>query len=39
MLGVSKNTVETHVKQLVHRLTVARRTACVSKARAVGLLD
>jgi DNA-binding NarL/FixJ family response regulator len=39
VLGISENTVKTHIKQIFRRLNVARRTACVSKARAVGLLD
>ena len=39
VLGISENTVKTHIKQIFRKLNVARRTACVSKARTVGLLD
>lgn len=39
VLDISENTVKTHIKQIFRRLNVARRTACVSKARAIGLLD
>jgi DNA-binding NarL/FixJ family response regulator len=39
VLAISENTVKTHVKQIFRQLNVTRRTACVSKAQALGLLD
>ena len=39
VLGISENTVKTHIKQIFKQLNVTRRTACVSKARAMGLID
>ncbi len=39
VLAISENTVKTHVKQIFRQLNVTRRTACVSKAQTLGLLD
>jgi DNA-binding NarL/FixJ family response regulator len=39
VLAISENTVKTHIKQIFRQLNVTRRTACVSKAQALGLLD
>ncbi|MBO6633900.1 response regulator transcription factor [Parvibaculum sp.] len=39
VLDISENTVKTHIKLIFKRLNVARRTACVSKARTIGLID
>lgn len=39
VLGISENTVKTHIRHIFQRLNVERRTACVSKARTIGLID
>lgn len=39
ILGISENTVKTHIKQIFRQLNVTRRTACMSKAQSLGLLD
>ncbi len=39
VLAISENTVKTHIKQIFRQLNVTRRTACVSKAQSLGLLD
>lgn len=38
-LGISENTVKTHVRAIFRQLNVTRRTACVNRARALGLVD
>lgn len=39
VLGISENTAKTHIKHIFRQLNVSRRTACVSKARSIGLID
>lgn len=39
ILNISENTVKTHVSGLFRHLGVTRRTACVSRARALGLVS
>lgn len=39
VLGISENTTKTHIKHIFRQLNVSRRTACVSKARSIGLID
>ena len=38
MLGVSENTVKTHVKRVFKLLDVNSRAACVRKAQNIGLI-
>lgn len=38
VLNISENTVKTHIQNIFRQLNVSRRTACVSKARALGLI-
>ncbi len=39
VLGISENTVKTHVRTIFRQLGVTRRTACLNKARSLGLVD
>lgn len=39
VLGISENTAKTHIKNIFRQLNVSRRTACVSKARSIGLIE
>lgn len=38
VMNISENTVKTHIQNVFRQLNVSRRTACVSKARALGLI-
>lgn len=38
VLNISENTVKTHIQHIFRQLNVTRRTACVSKARSLGLI-
>lgn len=39
VLAISENTVKSHISATFKALGVTRRTACISKARALGLID
>tara|TARA_R110002124_G_scaffold56026_1_gene158546 strand:+ start:975 stop:1676 length:702 start_codon:yes stop_codon:yes gene_type:complete len=39
VLNISENTVKTHIQFIFRQLGVSRRTACVSKARSLGLIS
>ncbi|MDO8290461.1 MAG: response regulator transcription factor [Parvibaculum sp.] len=39
VLNISENTVKTHIQHIFRQLNVTRRTACVSKARSLGLIS
>lgn len=39
VLGITENTAKTHIKHIFRQLNVSRRTACVSKARSIGLIE
>lgn len=39
VLNISENTVKTHIQNVFRQLNVTRRTACVSKARNLGLIN
>ena len=39
ILNISENTVKTHVSAIFRQLGVTRRTACIGKARALGLIS
>tara|TARA_R110000824_G_scaffold118960_14_gene272194 strand:+ start:327488 stop:328159 length:672 start_codon:yes stop_codon:yes gene_type:complete len=39
VLNISENTVKTHIQNVFRQLNVTRRTACVSKARTLGLIS
>ncbi len=39
VLNISENTVKTHIQFIFRQLGVSRRTACVSKARSLGLIN
>tara|TARA_R110000868_G_scaffold56546_7_gene175022 strand:+ start:2938 stop:3621 length:684 start_codon:yes stop_codon:yes gene_type:complete len=39
VLNISENTVKTHIQAIFRQLGVSRRTACVSKARSLGLIS
>lgn len=39
VLGITENTTKTHMKTIFRQLNATRRTECVKKARALGLID
>lgn len=39
VLNISENTVKTHIQNIFRQMNVTRRTACVSKARTLGLIS
>jgi DNA-binding NarL/FixJ family response regulator len=39
VLNISENTVKTHIQNIFRLMNVTRRTACVSKARSLGLIS
>lgn len=39
ILNISENTVKSHISSLFRQLGVSRRTACLNKARQLGLID
>ena len=39
MLGVSENTVKTHMKRIFRQLNVNTRAACVRRAQSLGLIS